>query len=40
MGKRFLERIEGKELLFFSIGTMLLLLAGAFAMATPKELLE
>lgn len=40
MGKRFLERIEGKELLFFSVGTMLLLLAGAFAMATPKELLE
>ena len=40
MGKRFLERIEGKELLFFSMGTMLLLLAGAFAMATPKELLE
>lgn len=40
MGKRFLERVEGKELLFFSMGTMLLLLAGALAMASPKELLE
>lgn len=40
MGERFLERIKGKELLFFSIVTMLLLLAGAFVMASPKELLE
>ena len=40
MGKRFWERIKGKELLIFSIGTMFLLLAGAFAMASFKELLE
>ena len=40
MRKRFWERIKGKELLIFSIGTMLLLLAGAFAMASFKELLE
>ncbi len=35
-----MARLKGKELLVFSIGTMLLLLLTAFIMGTPKELLK
>lgn len=35
-----MARLKGKELLVFSIGTMLLLVLGAFIMGTPKELLK
>ena len=40
MGKSLSVQIKDKELLIFSVGTMLLLFVGAFCLSTPKEILD
>lgn len=40
MGKAVLEKIKGKELFFFCIATVVLLLIMAFCTGTPMEILE